>query len=298
MKLDHKKIAAVCLAVGLCAVCLAPPVRASESAESCSLDKAGKQTPRVESTGAAASATQQPLSGIANLSTHACLAGVWDASVKARQIVDIRPANIFNSLQAANSLNIAMGSLAHREFLKLAPVLLIGDGKADFELTAMCEPLRASGFKDVRVLKGGLRTLHLEDYPIVGNPRAIEALDTLSPQELHNLVGRDAWKVLATKSDAAEATRLGIRVDAEVTDASDVSKRLLTLLAATSGTDWIVIGIPLASIPDLRNTLPKRQRGRVLFYTDPVRAYAAFLQQQRSVLADAGKSLIRPCNQF
>jgi hypothetical protein len=191
-----------------------------------------------------------------------------------------------------------MGSLAHREFLKLAPVLLIGDGKADFELTAMCEPLRASGFKDVRVLKGGLRTLHLEDYPIVGNPRAIEALDTLSPQELHNLVGRDAWKVLATKSDAAEATRLGIRVDAEVTDASDVSKRLLTLLAATSGTDWIVIGIPLASIPDLRNTLPKRQRGRVLFYTDPVRAYAAFLQQQRSVLADAGKSLIRPCNQF
>jgi hypothetical protein len=226
MKLDHKKIAAVCLAVGLCAVCLAPPVRASESAESCSLDKAGKQTPRVESTGAAASATQQPLSGIANLSTHACLAGVWDASVKARQIVDIRPANIFNSLQAANSLNIAMGSLAHREFLKLAPVLLIGDGKADFELTAMCEPLRASGFKDVRVLKGGLRTLHLEDYPIVGNPRAIEALDTLSPQELHNLVGRDAWKVLATKSDAAEATRLGIRVDAEVTAASDVSKRL------------------------------------------------------------------------
>jgi hypothetical protein len=61
--------------------------------------------------------------------------------------------------------------------------------------------------------------------------------------------------VLATKSDAAEATRLGIRVDAEVTAASDVSKRLLTLLAATSGTDWIVIGIPFASIPDLKELI-------------------------------------------
>jgi predicted aconitase len=44
-------------------------------------------------------------------------------------------------------------------------------------------------------------------------------------------------------------------VDAEVTDASDVSKRLLTLLAATSGTDWIVIGIPFASIPDLKELI-------------------------------------------
>jgi hypothetical protein len=205
---------------------------------------------------------------------------------------------VFGSLQAVNSLNIPVGALTHVEFLKPTAILLLGDGKSDHELGTVCEPLRAAGFKDVRVLRGGLRALHLAGYPMVGSPRAVDALYTLTSKELHSLAGRDNWNVLVTKSDAADTTRLGIRVNAEEENASAVLHRLKTLLKTPSGSEWIVIGVAASEVSGIRNSLSEAERDRVVFYTEPIRVYASFLQQQTTILAEAGKPLVRPCNQL
>jgi hypothetical protein len=242
--------------------------------------------------------TVVPLAPAAIENAVSCYVTVSDISVKVRQLVDVRSSSVFGSLQAVHSLNIPVGALTHVEFLKPTAILLFGDGKSDHELSAVCEPLRAAGFKDVRVLRGGLRALHLAGYPMVGSPRAVETLYTLTSKELHSLVGRDAWKVLVTKSDAAETTRLGIRVNAAEANASAVSNRLKTLLKSPSGGDWIVIGVSASEVSGIRNGLPEGERDRVLFYTEPIGAYASFLQQQTTILAEAGKPLVRPCNQL
>jgi rhodanese-related sulfurtransferase len=312
MMLRNRNIAGFCKAACLVATMLVSVARAAQDG-SCPSDQVATQSTDAEATKVGVLSAQRsdmpvipsipnkavPLLAPAAVENVAsCFVTVSDISAKSRQLVDVRSSSAFGSLQAVNSLNIPVGALTHVEFLKPTAILLFGDGKSDHELSAVCEPLKASGFKDVRVLRGGLRALHLAGYPMVGSPRAVETLYSLNSKELHSLVGRDKWKVLVTKSDAAETTRLGIRVNAAEANASAVSNRLKTLLKTPSGSDWIVIGVSASEASGIRNGLAEGERDRVLFYTEPIRAYASFLQQQTTILAEAGKPLVRPCNQL
>ena len=253
-------------------------------------------------------------------------AAVQDAQ---RVVVDIRSATAYAQLSVAGSLNIPASSLKNREFLKPQSLLLIDDGKSTSTVQAICDDLADAGFKDVRALQGGLRTLHAMGQAVVGSPRQIEQLGTMTAKEFHAVVGRPGWQVMLveTGAEAATGTGVGIRTRAGagsgVSDTVNQAKALFIPVAKiiaepvtpatlahalseatretihkNSATTVIIIGASDALRIDSQAKFSAEHRAQILFLADSLDGYAAFLNQQNLMLAQAGKPLVRPCTQW
>ena len=253
-------------------------------------------------------------------------AAVQDAQ---RVVVDIRSATAYAQLSVAGSLNIPASSLKNRAFLKPQSLLLIDDGKSTSTVQAICDDLADAGFKDVRALQGGLRTLHAMGQAVVGSPRQIEQLGTMTAKEFHAVVGRPGWQVMLveTGAEAATGTGVGIRTRAGagsgVSDTVNQAKALFIPVAKiiaepvtpatlahalseatretihkNSATTVIIIGASDALRIDSQAKFSAEHRAQILFLADSLDGYAAFLNQQNLMLAQAGKPLVRPCTQW
>lgn len=106
--------------------------------------------------------------------------------LKARTTVvaDVRTATEFSAFHMDGALNTTASALRTMDFLRGKTIVLVGNGKAEREQYAACARLKANGFKQVKVLRGGILAWLFSGQPLLGRaPDAIQSAQ-LSPGEL------------------------------------------------------------------------------------------------------------------
>ncbi|MGZ5030853.1 MAG: rhodanese-like domain-containing protein [Methylobacter sp.] len=71
-----------------------------------------------------------------------------------------------------------------KTFLRGKSVVLIGNGKAERELYSDCRQLKSNGFKQVRVLRGGMPGWLVSGQPVLGQSPTSAQLTRLTPSDL------------------------------------------------------------------------------------------------------------------
>lgn len=99
-------------------------------------------------------------------------------------LVDVRPKASFDSFHIDGALNMNAADIRTKAYLADKLVVMVGHGKADSELYEVCGALKAAGFKQVRVLKGGILDWMLEKRPLIGQTPHLEELARLTAAEL------------------------------------------------------------------------------------------------------------------
>lgn len=99
-------------------------------------------------------------------------------------LVDVRPKASFDFFHIDGALNMNTADIRTKAFLADKLVVMVGHGKADSELYEVCGELKAAGFKQVRVLKGGILDWVLENRPVIGQTPHLEDLARLTVAEL------------------------------------------------------------------------------------------------------------------
>ena len=89
-----------------------------------------------------------------------CALAVTDASTRLNQpdtlFADLRQAVEFSRFHIPGALSLNMSDLRSRPYWRDKDVILVGSGKAEHELYALCAELKKSGYKKVSVLRGGM----------------------------------------------------------------------------------------------------------------------------------------------
>lgn len=99
-------------------------------------------------------------------------------------VVDTRPATEFGGFQIEGSLNLTVSGLRHKSYLRDKTIVLVGSGKGEHVLYEACAELKKDGFKQVRVLRGGLIAWLSYAQPSIGRAPGENTLAQLSPAEL------------------------------------------------------------------------------------------------------------------
>jgi len=122
-------------------------------------------------------------------------------------VVDTRSAGDFERYRIPGSLNIALPFVKTKAFLKDRSFVLVNEGHNSGALESACEQLRAAGFKQARVLRGGLLGWRSADGTIEGDLLAQRDLGRMRAIELAEEGGYADWIVMSLAKVPAEELR-------------------------------------------------------------------------------------------
>jgi rhodanese-related sulfurtransferase len=123
-------------------------------------------------------------------------------------LVDVRNASQFEHYRIPGSLNIPLSFVKTKEFLRQRPFALVNEGRSSAALEAACKELRAAGFKQAGVLRGGLAGWRSAKGAVEGDVLAQRGLLRMRPVELAEEGGYGDWIVLSVASVPAEEPAL------------------------------------------------------------------------------------------
>lgn len=99
-------------------------------------------------------------------------------------LVDVRPAPDQAAFRIGGSLSMDLSALRTKPQFKTKATVLIGSGKGEAALYAACAALRRDGFRQVRVLWGGLPAWLSQGLPVEGRAPDPASLQSLGAAEL------------------------------------------------------------------------------------------------------------------
>ena len=230
-----------------------------------------------------------------------CEISFQDLQGAPRTIVDIRESNGHAKLSVRGALNLPMSSLRHRDFLKTQAIVLVDDGKSPSALLRACGELKTQGFKDVRVLIGGLRTLHANGAPLDADAASIQKLYQLTPAEFDSERGRPGWrnvdagveKSAAAKSDIAMHESLSTMPGSKA-----VAMQLHDMLEKHPRSTFVLVAASDTLKRELVEALSAAEQSRVLSLAGGLDALQRYQARQAGIVAQAGKALHRPCTEM
>ncbi len=198
-------------------------------------------------------------------------------------IVDVRPAADYAAFHLNGALNLTAAELRTKPYLRGKAVVLIGDGKAERERYIDCARLKANGFKQAKVLRGGMPAWLSSGQAILGRAPDAASMGLLSPGELWAETQFNANLVLLT------ADRKGLSHEwPSATTIPDASLAAIQAALKQRGNKSPLASVVLvtaddkvaASLPGLRQAV---QPVPLLTYTGPADAYTRQLAQQQAV---------------
>jgi rhodanese-related sulfurtransferase len=99
-------------------------------------------------------------------------------------LVDIRQKMAFDKNHIDGAINLGTSEVRTKHYLLNKFVVLVGDGKTDQDLYELCSELKGAGFKQTRVLRGGMLAWVLENKPVTGAVPSLLDFAGLNPSEL------------------------------------------------------------------------------------------------------------------
>lgn len=97
-------------------------------------------------------------------------------------LVDVRSKATFEKLRIPDSINIPLHALKTKNFLRKRPLVLINEGFEYLRLEQECLRLQKQGFKEVKILEGGLRAWLAKGGPVIGDVHALQNLNRVPPE--------------------------------------------------------------------------------------------------------------------
>ncbi|PID42749.1 MAG: hypothetical protein CSB48_09260 [Proteobacteria bacterium] len=119
---------------------------------------------------------------------YSCLVSPESVDSSGRKIVDTRIAQEFQRAYIPGSINLSPHFLLNDGKWKSQPVLIVNKGALIKENAALCFQLHQKGFKDAKILEGGLSAWNLSGRPLVGLPDDIHALSRMTKREFAAVV--------------------------------------------------------------------------------------------------------------
>lgn len=98
-------------------------------------------------------------------------------------LLDLRQMAEYESFHIQGALNLNTSDLHSKPYWRDKNVVLIGNGKTEEELYKECSRLKHTGYKQVRVLRGGMPAWLTYNYSITGRAPSVRQLTRLSPAE-------------------------------------------------------------------------------------------------------------------
>lgn len=128
----------------------------------------------------------------------ACFQSLEEADLTRSLIVDIRPQADFGKVRIPGSINLSQSELLTTAALKSRPLLVVDKGFLRTELAQLCAKAQGKGFRNFRILLGGVAAWHGAGKPLEGLPQHFAGLHTIEPRELLVEAQRNRVSVLAT----------------------------------------------------------------------------------------------------
>jgi rhodanese-related sulfurtransferase len=99
-------------------------------------------------------------------------------------LVDVRAKAAFDTMRINGAINMQAAEIRTKRYLSNKTIVLLGDGKAEQDLYALCGELKSAGFKQAKVLRGGVMAWILDNKAVIGSAPNLPDLVSLSPGEL------------------------------------------------------------------------------------------------------------------
>lgn len=198
-------------------------------------------------------------------------------------IADVRPAADYAAFHPNGALNLTAAELRTKPFLKPKTVVLVGSGKAERERYIDCARLKANGFKQAKVLRGGMIAWLSSGQPILGRAPDAAGMGLLSPGELWAETRFNANLVLlaANSKDLSHEWPSATTIpDASLAAIQTALKQRGNKSPPASVVLVMADDKVAASLPGLRQAI---QPVPLLAYTGSADAYARQLAQQQAV---------------
>ncbi len=98
-------------------------------------------------------------------------------------LADLRPPSEYDQFHIEGALSLSLAALSSKPYWREKDVLLIGSGKNEREVYRSCARLKQAGYKNVRVLRGGMPEWLASGLEIVGKAPTAQQLSRLSAVE-------------------------------------------------------------------------------------------------------------------
>jgi rhodanese-related sulfurtransferase len=201
------------------------------------------------------------------------------------QLIDTRSAEAFNNYRIDGAMNISAAELRSKPFLSDKIPVLVGDGKAERELYIECRRLKASGFRQAKVLRGGMPAWLASEQQTAGQPPNLEPLTALTPSELWVESQFQANLIVITKDQEALHKQIpgSLLVSDTTTQTlkSALNKHRKSTKTGIPSTVILVAG----NNSDYQTLSQALKPTPLLTYTGTAQAYANHLAQQSAVWA-------------
>lgn len=110
-------------------------------------------------------------------------------------LVDVRHKNQFALFKIPGSLNLPLGRVKTKQFLKTRPLILLNQGFVHSQLIQEAKTLNSRGYT-VHVLQGGLLAWKHKGGKLVGNPFVQKDLNRISTRDLVLEQAHDNWIIV------------------------------------------------------------------------------------------------------
>jgi len=201
-------------------------------------------------------------------------------------LVDVRSAPERELATIDGALQVSAAEVAGKPFLKDKTLVLLGNGKAERELYAACSTLKAAGFRDVRVLQGGMPAWLAAGRPVLSRQAVADEVPRLSAPELWLESHFEANLVLAVPDQArVQAALPQVRVIADA-GLPAIRKALAAQRKATKNraiASLVLVVPPQMPAGDLLALRTALAPLPLLVYADGADAYVKQMKQQQQV---------------
>ncbi|AIY41404.1 hypothetical protein LT85_2246 [Collimonas arenae] len=200
-------------------------------------------------------------------------------------LVDTRLPAEYSAYRIAETLNMSVSELRTKPFLHSKNVVLIGNGKAERELYAACATLKAEGFKQVRVLRGGMPVWLSARHAVLGKPADVMEYTHLDSSELWGESQFDANLVLLVRGQAAMQQQLSAQAIPEA-NAAEI-KRALEQRRRQGGKSPLAAVVVASAVSLTADAIQKLREAALptplLFYSGSVDVYLRQVAQQKAI---------------
>lgn len=129
-----------------------------------------------------------------------CLVSVAEAHRQVAQhkamLIDIRLAEDFGRISIPGSVSMPGYALRTKVYLRDKSIILVEDGHSYGGQERLCDALRQSGYRDVRILEGGLRAWQDSAGKLTGDDEDVQALSMMRPLDFARERQYSHWHVL------------------------------------------------------------------------------------------------------
>ncbi len=209
-------------------------------------------------------------------------------------LVDTRSKAAFDRFHIDGAVNFSGAEIRTKAYLADKLIVLLGDGKGDQALYALCAELKNAGFRKTRVLRGGLQAWVLDNKPAIGIAPNYSDFASLSPAELFQESKISDNAVIGLPDTHKLADVLPMMVKATGNGSEAIKAFIKKRKKPNSLRNIILVTNERFENGQLADLAKLAKPDPLLVYTGSEAAYRQFLRVQNAMWAKQAKGPTKP----